>query len=193
MARPIQFEREDVLEKAMQAFWDQGYCATSMANLVEVTNLKPGSLYAAFDSKEGLFLAALDHYGERSVARIERALASADSPLEGIRGYFGKLAEETADPKAKRSCLLVNTALELGRSNPAVLERVKHHLGAIEERFKQALSSAREQGELGAGKDPDALAALLMSSIWGLRVLGGTAPQPQRARAVVDQLMTLLD
>ncbi|MES9871193.1 MAG: hypothetical protein ABW149_16055, partial [Sedimenticola sp.] len=60
-------------------------------------------------------------------------------------------------------------------------------------RFKQALSSARKQGELGAGKDPDALAALLMSSIWGLRVLGGTAPQPQRARAVVGQLMTLLD
>ncbi|MET0082494.1 MAG: TetR/AcrR family transcriptional regulator [Sedimenticola sp.] len=193
MARPIQFEREDVLEKAMQAFWDQGYCATSMASLVEATSLKPGSLYAAFDSKEGLFLAALDHYGELSRKRIEGALKTDGSPLEAIRDYFRNLAEETARPQAKRSCLLVNTALELGHSHPAVLKRVKHHLGTIEGLFRETLKSARARGELEPQKDPEALAALLMSSIWGLRVLGGTAPQPQRARAVVDQLMTLLD
>jgi TetR/AcrR family transcriptional repressor of nem operon len=192
MARPAQFEREEVLEKAMQAFWNHGYCATSMADLVEVTDLKPGSLYAAFQSKEDLFLAALDYYGQQSAARVGQVLAEADSPLEGIRRYFRQLAKEAADPKARRSCFLVNTVLELARRNKAVQKRVNRHLDAIETLFRRALVAAQTRGELARDKDPKALAAFLMSSIWGLRVLGGTAPAPERTRAVVKQLLQLL-
>jgi hypothetical protein len=32
-----------------------------------------------------------------------------------------------------------------------------------------------------------------MCNIWGLRVLGGTAPAPERTEAVVKQLLALLD
>lgn len=193
MARPTQFERKDVLEKAMEAFWDHGYAATSMAELVEVTKLKPGSLYAAFQSKEGLFLAALDHYGERSVTRVERALTEAASPLEGIRAYFRKLAEDIANPRTRHSCLLVNTVLELARQNPVVQQRVNRHLDRVEALFRDALETAQANGELPRDQDPEALAAFLMTNIWGLRVLGGTAPAPKRAQAVVKQLLRLLD
>ncbi|MGD9000666.1 MAG: TetR family transcriptional regulator C-terminal domain-containing protein [Granulosicoccaceae bacterium] len=193
MARPIQFEREDVLEKAMEAFWDQGYCATSIAELVEATQLKPGSLYAAFQSKEGLFLAALDHYGERSAARIAAFLTQADSPLTGIRAYFRQLAEDLANAQARRSCFLVNTVLELARQNKAVRKRVNRHFDTIEAHFQRALEAAQASGELSADKDPRALAAFLMTSIWGLRILGVTAPAPQRTQAVLRQILTLLD
>ena len=193
MARPIQFERDDVLEKAMQAFWNQGYNATSMADLVDVTDLRPGSIYAAFDSKEGLFLAALDHYAEQSLARIERALAEADSPLEGIRIFFRKLGREAAGERANRSCLLVNTVLEMARQNETVQKRVNRHLGTIEALFRHALETAQTSGELSPDKDPKALAVFLMTSIWGLRVLGGTNPAPARTRSVVNQLLTLLE
>jgi TetR/AcrR family transcriptional repressor of nem operon len=193
MARPAQFKREEVVEKAMRAFWDHGYGATSLADLVEVTDLNPGSLYGAFQSKEGLFLAALDHYGERSAARIERSLAEADSPLAGVRAYFQRLGEDAANPRARRSCLLVNTVLELARQNKAVQTRVKRHLDTLEALFRRALEAAQANGELSPDKDPKALATFLMCNIWGLRVLGGTAPTPKRARAVVRQLLALLD
>lgn len=193
MARPAEFKREEVLEKAMRAFWDQGYGATSLADLVEVTDLHPGSLYAAFDSKEGLFLAALDHYGQSSAERIEWALAEADSPLKGIRAHFRQLAEDVTNPGAKRSCLLVNTVLELARQNSTVQERVTRHLDTLEALFRRALEAARANGELAPDKDPVALAAFLMCNIWGLRVLGGTAPTPERTKAVVEQLLALLD
>ncbi|MEJ2060541.1 MAG: TetR family transcriptional regulator [Gammaproteobacteria bacterium] len=193
MARPAQFERSEVLEKAMQAFWDQGYCATSMADLVEATHLKPGSLYAAFQSKEGLFLASLDHYATQSAARVKKALAEAASPLAGLRGYFRQLAEEVEHPGARRSCLLVNTVLELSRQNPAVQERVNRHLGTIEGLFRDSLEAAQAKGELAPDKDPAALAAFLMTTLWGLRVLTGTAPTQKRAQAIVTQLLSVLD
>jgi TetR/AcrR family transcriptional repressor of nem operon len=193
MARPIQFERDEVLEKAMQAFWDQGYNATSMTDLADATDLRPGSIYAAFDSKEGLFLSALDHYAEQSAAKIEHALTRADSPLEGIRDFFRKLGRETAGEHSNRSCLLVNTVLEMARQNEVVQKRVNRHLGVIETLFRHALETAQTRGELSPDKDPKALAAFLMTSIWGLRVLGGTNPAPARTRAVVNQLLTLLE
>jgi len=55
MARPIEFDREEVLQKAIGVFWQKGYSATSIKNLVEATGLQPGSIYAAFGDKRGLF------------------------------------------------------------------------------------------------------------------------------------------
>jgi len=192
MARPAGFDRDVVLEKAMQAFWEHGFCATSMADLVSATDLKPGSLYAAFESKEDLFLASLDHYGRRSVAKIDKLLSEADSPLQGVRRYFRQLGAEAADSKAMRSCLLVNTVLELARQNKAVQRAVNRHLDAIESLFRRTLEAARAGGELSKDKDPRSLAAFLMSNIWGLRVLGGTAPSAARARSVVNQVLEVL-
>ena len=192
MARPVEFERDDVLDKAMRAFWNQGFYATSMANLADLTELGSGSIYAAFQSKEGLFLATLDHYGELSVASIEQALSASESPLEAIRAYFRMLAKEAAKPQAQRGCFLVNTVLELARLNPTVQERVNRHFANIESLFRNALDSAQARGELAPDKDPASLATFLMTNIWGLRVLAGTGPQSARTRAVLNQILSLL-
>ncbi|WP_432648842.1 TetR family transcriptional regulator [Methylomarinum roseum] len=45
MARPIAFDRDHVLQQAIDVFWLRGYTATSIKNLVNATGLQPGSLY----------------------------------------------------------------------------------------------------------------------------------------------------
>jgi len=192
MARPAKFERDDVLNKAMVVFWDHGYNATSMADLVAATALKSGSLYAAFQSKQDLFLEVLDSYGARSVASLEQALTEASSPLEGIRQYFQNLANDISGHGNKPSCLLVNTVLEVARDNAAVQARVNQHLDKIETVFRQALESAQRQGDLKPDADPGALASFLMCNIWGLRVLAGTTPNPDKIMAVVEQILWMI-
>jgi TetR/AcrR family transcriptional repressor of nem operon len=185
VARPAQYDRETILDKAMQTFWEQGYCATSMATLVETTDLKPGSLYAAFESKQGLFLATLDHYGKRSAEKLSSQLKGADSPIEAIEAYFDQLADVIEKRHGKTSCFLVNTVLELSQRDAEVRKRVNRHFGLIESIFVDTLQDAHTLGELDAGKDCGALAAFLMNNIWGLRVLAGTDPAPGRARQIV--------
>jgi TetR/AcrR family transcriptional repressor of nem operon len=181
----VQYDREEILDKAMQVFWEQGYCATSMATLVETTDLKPGSLYAAFESKQGLFLATLDHYGALSSEKLRAHLSKAESPLEAIESYFDRLADDIEKPRGKTSCFLVNTVLEFSHRDAQIRERLNQHFGNIESAFVDALSAARARGQLDAGTDCGALAAFLMNNIWGLRVLAGTKPAPGRARQVV--------
>ncbi len=192
MARPAQFDREAVLDKAMQAFWEHGYCATSMANLVETTELKPGSLYAAFESKQGLFLASLDRYGANSADRLSQRLARADSPVAAIEAYFDELADTVEGHADASSCFLVNTVLELSRRDSEVRERINTHFQKIESIFVAALNQAQDMGELAAEVDSEALAAFLMNNIWGLRVLAGTQPKPGRARQIINHVKQAL-
>lgn len=193
MARPAEFDREQVLDRAVTVFWRQGYCATSMAQLTETTELNPGSLYAAFKSKEGLFLAALDHYGRRGLEDIRKTLSSAGTPLNGVRAFLEQLTETVAESQAKGSCFLVNTVLEVARNNPQVRRRVKHHLDAVEALFRRTLQAAKEEGELAADKDPEVLAAFIMTNVWGLRVLVAAGADPRRVRDLVEQLMSFFD
>lgn len=185
MARPAQFDRDTIIEKAMETFWQNGYCATSMANLVDSTQLKPGSLYAAFQSKQGLFMATLDYYGNRSVTRLRHQLEESASPLQGILGYFDQLAEKIENQTDKTSCFLVNTVLELASQDETIRFRLNTHFEQIESLFRAALHDAMQRKELDADTDCNALAAFLMNNIWGLRVLAGTQPSAGRAQQVV--------
>ena len=73
MARPREFEEDAVLDAAMECFWNRGYEATSMRDLVEKTGITGASLYNAFGDKRALYERALDRYVEGSVAdRMKR-------------------------------------------------------------------------------------------------------------------------
>ena len=193
MARPASFDREQVLGRATETFWENGYCATSISQLVEATQLQPGSLYAAFDSKQGLFMAVLDHYAQQSLARLRAVLAEAADPLQGIRRFFTMLARDSGGGKPARGCLLVNTVLEVGRHNPEVRARVKAHLTEIEGVFVSALRDAKARKVLASDKSPQSIARFLMVTLWGLRVLTGAGVDARGAREVVDQALSVLD
>ena len=81
MAGVKQFDRIDVLDRAMALFWRRGYEATSIQDLVDATGINRGSLYASFTSKKGLFLAVLDHYAEKLGKPLTDALDDPDGFL----------------------------------------------------------------------------------------------------------------
>lgn len=193
MARTAAYNREDVIEKAMQAFWDHGYEATAMSQITRVTGLNPGSIYAAFQSKQDLFLAALDLYGDFSQAAIARELARYSNPVDALREFFRHLAATSAGPAGKRSCFLVNSALEVARHDKAARKLIHAHFQKIETIFLTTLQKARAEGYLAPGKDPATLAASLMVFLWGLRVLGTTGATAAHTQAIVAQVLELLN
>ncbi len=193
MARTAEYNREEVVEKAMQAFWDRGYEATGMSQIIRITGLNPGSLYTAFKSKQDLFLAALDLYGDFNKVAIERELARHSNPLQAVRAFFRRLAAASAGPAGKRGCFLVNSALEVARHDIAARKLIHSHFQNIESAFRTALEKAQAQGDLASGKNPRTIAASLMVFIWGLRVLGVTGTTPADSEAIVAQVLQLLD
>ncbi|WP_246772684.1 TetR/AcrR family transcriptional regulator [Paenibacillus polymyxa] len=68
MSRSKEFDETEVLDKAMQLFWEQGYEKTSMTDLVKHMGIHRRSLYDTFGDKHTLFLMALDRYDNTSVS-----------------------------------------------------------------------------------------------------------------------------
>jgi TetR/AcrR family transcriptional repressor of nem operon len=192
MARPQSFDQQQALTDAMRLFWQQGYASTSIRELTKATGLQPGSLYAAFKNKRQLFLLALDHYFTELQSGVTALLRSPASPLERIRHFFDYLLKQTQDDGEMKGCLLVNTLLETPSDDAEINQRVAAMLLRIEREFCRVLQQAKDNGELAADKNPQALAQFLMAGIFGLRVYNRMQADAYAMRDIVDNLLSVL-
>lgn len=192
MARPREFDPDQVIDKAIEVFWRRGYKATSVRELVEATGVQRGSLYAAFGSKAGLFDAAMDRYmAEYSAPRM---LENEDRPIrEALADLLYGLADSAATDKSRRGCFITNTAVELTPHNRAVARKVADNLGNLEDVLARRLADAQARGEVGTDKDPRALARFLVGAVQGLRVMSKVTPDRERLRDITDIILASLD
>jgi len=192
MARPAEFDRREVLDKAMEVFWRTGFTATSVADLVNATSLKPGSLYSAFDSKRGLFVEVIDTYAARRIEGAQTVLENAENPISAIHEFFECLSNDVCKDEIGRGCLMVNTMLELATEDDELRERITGYLDQVEGYLRTALTRAKELGQLESHANPAALAAFLISNVWGLRVMSSTRPSHTRYQQVIDHVLASL-
>jgi TetR/AcrR family transcriptional repressor of nem operon len=188
MARPREFDPDDALERAMHVFWAKGYEATSLDDLCEATGLGRSSLYAAFGDKDGLYLQALDRYEDAAVARIRAALASSRSVRAGIAAFVRRIIDDIMAGPGRRGCFIGNCAAELVRGERTGAARVRRSLERVEETFRDALTRAKDNGELPKAADVAALARFITAGIQGLRLVGKAYPD----RAVLEDIAAVM-
>lgn len=192
MARPAEFDRTEVLEKAMEVFWRTGFNATSVADLVNATSLKPGSLYSAFQSKRGLFVEVIDTYAKRRVNSTKMLVQTATNPLDAIYEFFDRLRKDMTDDEIGRGCLMINTMLELATEDDDMRERVSNYLFEVEQEFVKALTKAKDMQLLDASANPEQIARFMMTQVWGLRVLSSTRPDSNSYQQTIDLMLSCL-
>jgi TetR/AcrR family transcriptional repressor of nem operon len=189
MARPRTFDTDEVLDRALETFWDQGYEATSVQDLVEATDVRRASLYNAFGGKHDLYLEALRRYEERWVGRLQETLGRAADPRQGIRAVLEAVADEAGECPQRGSCMLTNAATELGHRDPDTAERVAGHFRRLKSTFADALRRGQDEGVVDADTDVEATACFLLNTVQGLRVLAKTCPARADLQNVVDVAM----
>jgi TetR/AcrR family transcriptional repressor of nem operon len=187
MPRPREFEPDMVVDKAMHQFWERGYRATSVDDLVRATGVKPGSLYSAFPGgKRALFLKSLDRYSAMVVPQKLGRLDEPGASLADVRGYFDGLVEDLLSPYGRQGCLMVNTAIERSSEDEKVAAVVRGHIDRLQHRFTEALRTAVRRGELPATADPEQIVSRLAAAAMGLMVIGKVNPNEEMLRAIVD-------
>lgn len=169
MATATKYNRDDVIKKATNLFWGKGYHATSMRNLQEAIDLRPGSIYAGFGSKEGLFKESLQYYAHESLALLNSFAENYNSPLEALKAFVASVVTPQEPTSPSNMCMLVKTISELTEDNEDLLIEAQRLLGTLEIAFSKLFSEAQVQGELGATKNPHRLASLLQMQVMGLR------------------------
>jgi TetR/AcrR family transcriptional repressor of nem operon len=190
MARPREFDRDVVLDRAIEVFWTRGYDRTSVQDLVETMGIQRGSLYAAFGGKQQLFLAALDRYEERFYRRMVGILSEPLPVKERIARIFRDVVLDCACESGSRGCFITNTAVALSEGDEETASRVRTNLARVEDAFESALAEANE---IAARHEPRALARFLTNGLQGLRVLSRCCVNVETLQDVVDVTLSVLD
>ncbi|MFD9301327.1 TetR/AcrR family transcriptional regulator [Streptomyces sp. NPDC060048] len=194
MARTKEFDPDTALQSAMELFWQRGYEATSMADLVERLGIGRASIYATFGNKHELYLKALDRYNENRDPALLGELSQPGPALPAVRAVVRRFAAEASSgSRRSNGCFVTNTAAELGARDPVSARRVEASWNHIETLLHSALARAHAQGELRADRDPRALARMLLVLMQGFRVVGKVSDDPGRVRDAAEQALTLLD
>ena len=188
MARPKEFEREVVLDRAMRVFWSRGYEATSIQHLVARMGIQRGSLYDTFGDKRALFFAAIDRYDRVVTAKLLAALEAPGSGKDAIRRFFRLKVGLAMEPGRPRGCLVTNAATELASRDRGTATRVGAVMTKIEAAFHRAVVRAQKAGEIEPTRNPRALARFLTSSAQGLSVTAKTCPD----RAVLEDIVKVI-
>ncbi len=185
MARPREFDPEQVLERATRAFWAHGFEHTSLDDLCAATALNRSSLYAAFGDKRALYLKSLARYEQGSIERIRRAFAGR-SPRAGLKVFLDGLVDAIVAGPGRRGCFIGNCAAEMAHLDQAAAARVRQSLERIEESFHAAFAN-------GGVRDARARARCITAAVQGLRLYGKANPERKALEDVAGLLLHSLD
>lgn len=186
------FEPEEIADAAMRVFWQRGYAATSVQDLVEGTGLSRSSLYGTFESKQGLYQQALRRYEAVTTSNVE-LLAGPGSAKELIGQLLMRIVEDELGDPLRRGCLVANATLELAGHDEAVAELVAHNFQRLQAALEKLILRGQQSGEVAVGKDPRALARFLIATMQGMRVLSKGVTAQQRRQCLLDVVGVALD
>ncbi|RII11853.1 HTH-type transcriptional repressor ComR [Streptomyces sp. YIM 130001] len=193
MARPRAFDEKQVLTAVLEQFWDAGYAATSLEDLMRVSGLGKGSLYAAFGDKRQLFLRALRSYTDDNHGHLRQALDDAPRAVDALRMLLEAPIDGLTDGGARRGCLLANSTCELGTADAEVLAHAHRAYETSTALIGDCVTRAQREGDVPAGTDPIALARALLAAQQGIVFMGrtglDTVTLTATARSLAAQLL----
>ena len=169
MSKLAKFNREDVIAKATNLYWEKGFHGTSMRNLQDVIDMRPGSIYASFGSKENLFKEAIQHYSAQGRKNLQACLTEQTSPLGALKLFIKTAIIDNRTTAPSGMCMLVKTIGELTDEQNELLTEAKHQLSVMENEFAKVMQMAISAGELDPAKDPTQLAKYYQVQLIGLR------------------------
>ncbi|MGW0826507.1 TetR/AcrR family transcriptional regulator [Streptomyces sp. NPDC002845] len=187
--RPRAFDRETALEKAILAFWENGYEATSVSDLTRVMGIGAPSLYAAFGDKRALFDEVVQVYGVRYGSFIDRALAEESTARAAVERMLREAAAEYTAPEHPHGCLVIHAATNC--TTPEVEESLRARRNANIASFEARIRADIASGELPAGIEASALARHVGAIIQGMSQQARDGATKEELEALAGLAMTV--
>ncbi|KIL39002.1 TetR family transcriptional regulator [Gordoniibacillus kamchatkensis] len=191
MGRAKEFDREHVLHKAMLVFWEKGYEATSIPDLLNAMGLSRSSLYETFTDKETLYVEALQHYKKIGQNKKD-LLVQASSTKEGIRRYFERHIDNAFDANSPPGCLVTNAAIGLNSPDEQFRKLIRERFEELERLFYELLRKGQQTGEIDPKKDIKVLSILLSNLNHSINVVAKVKSDKKELYDMVDTVIEML-
>jgi TetR/AcrR family transcriptional repressor of nem operon len=173
MARTKVFDEQDVLDKAMNLFWQKGYNATSAQDLVDNLGISRSSLYDTYGDKHSLFVRALQQYRKE---KVDPAIKGADKldkaeDVENYIRYFFELVKiEALSDSGSKGCFIINSVVELAPVDSEIAAIANSIMHETEEALCKLIKKGQDLGLFTTKYPARSLARFIFNSLNGLRV-----------------------
>lgn len=186
--------RQRILEVARKLFHEQGFNATGVSTILREADVRSGSLYYFFDSKETLLVEVLQWYVEHLEPIIlAPAEAATDDPIERVFALMNFYRTGLGRAGCTLGCPIGNLALELGDNHPEIRRLIDLNFNNWAAGVQRWLDDAGER--LPSDTDRAALAKFVLTVMEGAimqsRAAGTLEPFDQsiaQMRAYFDHL-----
>jgi AcrR family transcriptional regulator len=184
--------RQRLIDAARQLFWEQGYAQTGIAQILETADVRSGSLYYFFPTKEDLLLAVLEWYKANLWPMVvEPVFERVRDPIERIFGILDGYRRHILVTHFNFGCPIGNLALELAPSHPAARELLADNFTGWRKAIEGCLADA--SGRLPARVDREQLALFVLTTMEGAVMMARTYHRIEPYDAAVTQLRDYFD
>jgi TetR/AcrR family transcriptional repressor of nem operon len=190
--RPSTLDHGQVLEKAQRVFWEKGFAATSLDDLLTATNMGSGSFYNAFKGgKKELFSKAIQQRRQAFQA-FKNKLKTSDSPIDEIKDFFRSIAKADRDTHL-RGCIISNTVVEMTFLDEDLEKEAVTILKEVEAMFTAAIRQGQEQGTIKNKTAPELLGRYLITLWNGLNVSRRMYPSNKSLEELINLQLSVIN
>ncbi|MDR2995778.1 MAG: TetR/AcrR family transcriptional regulator [Bacillus cereus] len=186
MGRKISFNKEHALNKAMHLFWEKGYDATYISDLIETMGISRSTLYDSFGDKDALFKLVLEHYKNYG-SRKRNLLFSGINTKASLKSFFYQHIEKCYSDEIPKGCMITNSSLLIGQIDPAIEEILINDFNELEKVFKQVIEEGKKKGEISQEVDTELVSYSLLSLNHSLNVMSKYKKEKNLAYHLVDK------
>ena len=179
MPRNKSYNTNDVLEKAMHVFWNNGYEQTSVRMLEKEMGINQFSIYSSFTSKHNLFVESLKKYREYVNKNVYADLLKPGARLKDLELFLNRFTEHKKTGKKYKGCLVVNSTGEINPADDVVSVELNNYYMFNREMLKKVLSNSIEAGDISPETDIDKSSNFLLGVMQGLSVGAKVLPETQ--------------
>jgi len=176
VGRPREFEPETFLNTALECFWQKGYRATSMSDLMKASGLASASIYKLYPNKRAIYLAALQQYMDEGVSRGEERNTKL-SPENALRETLEFVALLSSSPDGEKGCFTIAAASELLPGDAEIRGKVHHKFKKIINQLESILCKGQAQKVFRCDESPRIMAMSIFMMLEGMRVYGKIQPE----------------
>lgn len=190
--RPTIFKEQELLEKAQHVFWEKGYTATSLEDLLKAMQIGSGSFYNTFKGgKKELFSRAMQQR-RKAFAEFKAIVDASEMPLEVIKDFYRSLAH--ADKQTHlQGCLIVNTVTEMTFVDQVLEEEAVKVLKEVEQMYTAVIAQAQKDGSMKNQTSAEILGRYLITFWSGFNVTRRMYPDNAILKAQIEMQLSLLN
>jgi AcrR family transcriptional regulator len=183
--RPLAFNQDEALDKALIVFWARGYEGASMAELTDALGINKPSIYAAFGNKEALFRKALARYVTGPAAFVGEAMNEPTTRMV-IEKFLTQAVDFFCNKSTPNGCMIVQGALTCGQGSSKIQQELVAYRASIETTLTKRFELAKTLGDLPPDLNTKQLAKYIATIHQGMSVQATSGATREELIAIVE-------